>query len=94
MGRIKEVIEEATGAYVISLQIGQSVIDDTINGFLKPVNKQVKLKQRCHFQFYYALWLILVVQAALVILGFDYSHSILKEHSFSNSFGNLYCNNK
>lgn len=43
MGRIKEVIEEATGAYVISLQIGQSVIDDTINGFLKPVNKQVEM---------------------------------------------------
>ena len=27
---------------VISLKIGLSVIDDTINGFLKPVNKQVK----------------------------------------------------
>ncbi len=42
MGRIKEVIEETTGGYVISLKIGQSVIDDTINGFLKPVNKQVR----------------------------------------------------
>ena len=42
MGRIKQVVEETTGAYVISLKIGQSVIDDTINGFLKPVNKQVR----------------------------------------------------
>jgi hypothetical protein len=41
MGRIKEVIEETTNGYVISIMIGGSVIDDTINGFLKPVNKQV-----------------------------------------------------
>jgi palmitoyl-protein thioesterase len=41
MGKIKEVLEAETGAYVVSLRIGQSVIDDTINGFLKPVNKQV-----------------------------------------------------
>jgi len=42
MGRIKQVIEDETGGLVISLKIGLSVIDDTINGFLKPVNKQVK----------------------------------------------------
>jgi len=41
MGRIKEVIEETTGGEVISIKIGNSVIDDTINGFLKPINKQV-----------------------------------------------------
>ena len=33
---------QETGGLVISLKIGLSVIDDTINGFLKPVNKQVK----------------------------------------------------
>ena len=43
MGRVKEVIEENTpaGTYVLSLMIGANVIDDTINGFLKPVNTQV-----------------------------------------------------
>ena len=53
MGRIKQVIEEATGAYVISLQIGGSVIDDTINGFLKPVNKQV-VQLQAHRQPFFA----------------------------------------
>merc|ERR1712012_694104 len=42
MGRIKEVIEGETNGYVLSLKIGYTVIDDTINGFLKPVNKQVE----------------------------------------------------
>ena len=32
---------QETGGLVISLKIGLTVIDDTINGFLKPVNKQV-----------------------------------------------------
>merc|ERR1712156_792871 len=43
MGRIKQVIEDETGGLVISLKIGLSVIDDTINGFLKPVNQQVEM---------------------------------------------------
>jgi len=42
MGRIKQFIEDETGGLVISLKIGLTVIDDTINGFLKPVNKQVE----------------------------------------------------
>merc|ERR1712060_115123 len=43
MGRIKEVIEGETNGYVLSLKIGYTVIDDTINGFLKPINKQVEM---------------------------------------------------
>merc|ERR1719219_1923027 len=43
MGRIKSVIEGETKGYVLSLKIGYTVIDDTINGFLKPVNQQVEM---------------------------------------------------
>ena len=43
MGRIKSVIEGETNGYVLSLKIGYTVIDDTINGFLKPVNQQVEM---------------------------------------------------
>ena len=32
-----------TNGYVLSLKIGYTVIDDTINGFLKPINKQVEM---------------------------------------------------
>eukprot|EP00095_Tigriopus_kingsejongensis_P009112 maker-scaffold150_size309978-snap-gene-2.11 protein:Tk09112 transcript:maker-scaffold150_size309978-snap-gene-2.11-mRNA-1 annotation:"hypothetical protein BRAFLDRAFT_128749" len=43
MGHIQSLIENGTepGTYVHSLKIGSNVIDDTINGFLKPVNDQV-----------------------------------------------------
>lgn len=41
IGRVKSVIEKATGAYVVSVKIGNSVLDDTINGFFKPVNQQI-----------------------------------------------------
>merc|ERR1712095_58618 len=43
MGRIKEVIEAETNSYVLSLKIGLTIIDDTINGFLKPVDKQIEM---------------------------------------------------
>ena len=43
MGKIKEVIEGETNGYVHSLKIGLTAIDDTINGFLKPVDKQVEM---------------------------------------------------
>merc|ERR1712223_1024880 len=43
MGRIKQIIEGETNGYVLSLKIGYTVIDDTINGFLKPVNQQVEM---------------------------------------------------
>lgn len=43
MGKIKQVIESETNGYVLSLKIGLTVIDDTINGFLKPVDKQVEM---------------------------------------------------
>merc|ERR1712141_926076 len=43
MGRIKEVIEGETNGYVKSLKIGLTVIDDTINGFLKDTNKQIEM---------------------------------------------------
>merc|ERR1719361_3042818 len=42
MGRIKKFIEDETGGLVISLKIGLTIIDDTTDGFLKPVNKQVE----------------------------------------------------
>ncbi len=42
MGKIQEAIEQTTGGYVLSVKIGNTVIDDTINGFLKPINKQVR----------------------------------------------------
>ena len=35
--------EGETNGYVLSLKIGYTVIDDTINGFLKPINKQVEM---------------------------------------------------
>ena len=37
------MIEGETNGYVLSLKIGYTVIDDTINGFLKPINKQVEM---------------------------------------------------
>jgi len=44
MGRIKRLIEKETGgAYVNSLKIGHTIIDDTTDGFLMPVNKQVEI---------------------------------------------------
>ncbi len=42
IGRVKSVIEKATGAYVVAVKIGDSVFDDTINSFFKPVNQQVR----------------------------------------------------
>jgi hypothetical protein len=50
IGRVKSVIEKATGAYVVSIKIGDSVLDDTINGFFKPVNQQVALKSQLLFK--------------------------------------------
>ena len=46
IGRVKSVIEKATGAYVVAVKIGDSVLDDTINGFFKPVNQQVMRNSR------------------------------------------------
>lgn len=44
MGHIKKLIEEKIqGIYVISLEIGKSVVEDTINGFFMNVNDQVKM---------------------------------------------------
>ena len=37
------MIKGETNGYVLSLKIGYTVIDDTINGFLKPINKQVEM---------------------------------------------------
>jgi hypothetical protein len=50
IGRVKSVIEKATGAYVVSIKIGDSVLDDTITGFFKPVNQQVTLKLQLLFK--------------------------------------------
>lgn len=42
MGAIKKMVEqEVSGIYVLSLMIGKSVFEDTENGFLMDVNKQV-----------------------------------------------------
>ncbi|XP_012673850.1 palmitoyl-protein thioesterase 1 [Clupea harengus] len=42
MGSIKKMVEEdVPGIYVLSLMIGQSIIQDTENGFFKDVNEQV-----------------------------------------------------
>ena len=43
MGMIKKTIEDNTpeGTLVHSLMIGGNALDDTVNGFLKPVNDQV-----------------------------------------------------
>lgn len=42
MGAIKQVIEEnVPGVYVLSLRIGNNVIEDTENGFLMNVNDQI-----------------------------------------------------
>merc|ERR1712179_406616 len=44
MGRIKRLIEKETGgAYVNSLKIGHTIIDDTTDGFLMSVNEQVEM---------------------------------------------------
>ncbi|XP_077193704.1 palmitoyl-protein thioesterase 1 [Paroedura picta] len=44
MGYIKKIVEEKIpGIYVLSLQIGDSVIEDVENSFLMNVNDQVKL---------------------------------------------------
>ncbi|KAK3578213.1 hypothetical protein CHS0354_020582 [Potamilus streckersoni] len=44
MGHIKKLIEEnIQGIYVLSLEIGNSIVEDTINGFLMNVNDQVKM---------------------------------------------------
>ena len=47
MGRIKTLIEDNTpeGTYVHSLQIGDTNLDDVVNGFFMPVNDQVSLNQ-------------------------------------------------
>ena len=38
-----QLIEDETGgAYVHALKIGHNIIDDTMDGFLMPVNKQVE----------------------------------------------------
>ena len=63
-----------TNGYVLSLKIGYTVIDDTINGFLKPINKQVEmvcqqiaedpqLQVRKHFKFFLLLliWLKIMI---------------------------------
>lgn len=49
MGRIQELIENGTqpGTYVHSLMIGDNILDDTVNSFLKPVNTQVQ--EVCEF---------------------------------------------
>ena len=39
-----QLIEKETGgAYVNSLKIGHTIIDDTTDGFLMPINKQVEI---------------------------------------------------
>ena len=46
MGHISDMIKENTDdnqQYVLSLKIGDSLAQDTINGFLKPVNEQVEM---------------------------------------------------
>ncbi|KAL3877439.1 hypothetical protein ACJMK2_035145 [Sinanodonta woodiana] len=44
MGHIKKLIQESIqGIYVLSLKIGNSVVEDTINGFFMNVNDQVKI---------------------------------------------------
>jgi len=44
MGSIKKLIEQQIpGVYVLSLEIGKSVAEDTENGFLKNVNTQIEM---------------------------------------------------
>ncbi|XP_075962124.1 palmitoyl-protein thioesterase 1 [Anarhichas minor] len=44
MGAIKKMIEEEiSGIYVLSLEIGKTVIEDTKNGFFMDVNEQVSM---------------------------------------------------
>jgi len=44
MGAIKKLIQDnVPGVYVLSLEIGSSVSDDTENGFLMNVNKQISM---------------------------------------------------
>ena len=38
MGRVKNISK----AYVVSIKIGQSALDDAINSFFMPVNKQIE----------------------------------------------------
>lgn len=44
MGRVKNSIEQTTGAYVLSVKIGNTEIDDEINSFFKPVNTKVLIE--------------------------------------------------
>lgn len=44
MGSIKSMIEDhVPGVYVLSLEIGNGIVEDTTNGFLLNVNKQIKM---------------------------------------------------
>ena len=43
IGRVKSVIANTTKSYIVAIKIGNSVLDDTINGFFTPVNQQVQL---------------------------------------------------
>ena len=44
MGYIKKIIEKTIpGVYVVSLEIGGSVVSDTENGFFMNVNEQVQM---------------------------------------------------
>ena len=44
LGYIQKTLEDnVPGVYVHSLMIGNSVVEDTKNGFLMPVNQQVEL---------------------------------------------------
>ena len=48
MGRIQRLIEDNTpeGTYVHSIQIGDTNLDDVVNGFFMPVNDQVLLQMQ------------------------------------------------
>lgn len=42
MGRIMKMIEEQIpGIYILSLEIGNTFVEDTLNGFLMPISQQV-----------------------------------------------------
>jgi len=43
IGRVKTILEKVTKAYVYSVKIGETWLEDTVNGFFMPAKEQVNV---------------------------------------------------